>query len=255
MGQFVIMRRFRLVPATLTVAALLLVAKLFSVTAALVGLSASSLPIAEAQASSGSPEKPAAADNPAAKSAHEPAGGGGTSESAGRHSAESSVNGSGPGGDKPADTAGAPPAPTPSPQEMEILQQLAHRRDDLAARAAELDRRADLLNAAEARLDQKIKEMKDIEASLNQLLKKSDEQQEAQLRSLVKIYENMKPADAARILEQLDKDTLLPVVERMNERKLAPVMAQMNPMKAKAITEELAKLRQLVNGSRPPAAG
>ena len=60
----------------------------------------------------------------------------------------------------------------------------------------------------------------------------------------------MKPKDAARILEELEMATLLQVAERMSERKLAPVMANMNPAKAKAITEELAKLRQLVAGAR-----
>ena len=68
------------------------------------------------------------------------------------------------------------------------------------------------------------------------------------MRSLVKIYENMKPKDAARIFEELEMATLLPVVERMGERRLAPVMADMNPAKARKITEELARLRQLTIG-------
>ena len=65
------------------------------------------------------------------------------------------------------------------------------------------------------------------------------------MNSLVKIYEAMKPKDAARIFEQLDIDTILLVAERMKERRLAPVMAQMNPEKAKDITIKLSKLREL----------
>ena len=72
-----------------------------------------------------------------------------------------------------------------------------------------------------------------------------DDQQEKKMNSLVKIYEAMKPKDAARIFEQLDIDTILLVAERMKERRLAPVMAQMNPEKAKDITIKLSKLREL----------
>ena len=61
----------------------------------------------------------------------------------------------------------------------------------------------------------------------------------------MKIYENMKPKDAARIFEALDMDTLLLVAERMNERKLAPVMAQLNSERAKEITVELTRAGQL----------
>ena len=77
------------------------------------------------------------------------------------------------------------------------------------------------------------------------LIKTFDAQQDAKILSLVKIYENMKPKDAARIFEKMELDTLLEVAERMKERKLAPIMAKMNPEKARDMTVELARLRQL----------
>lgn len=145
--------------------------------------------------------------------------------------------------------------PPPSPHELQILQSLAQRREALDQRAQELDRRAVLLQAAEARLDDKLAELKDMQATLTKLIRTHDEQQEEKLRSLVKIYENMKPRDASRIFEELDMDILLPVVERMKERKLAPVLASMNPVRAKTITEELARLRQLASHTGPTHSG
>jgi len=65
------------------------------------------------------------------------------------------------------------------------------------------------------------------------------------MKSLVKIYENMKPKDAAPIFEQLDMDVLLDIVDRMKEAKVAPILAQMNPAKAKEVTDELAKRHEL----------
>ncbi|QLH38675.1 MAG: hypothetical protein HWD60_06630 [Defluviicoccus sp.] len=145
--------------------------------------------------------------------------------------------------------------PLPSPQELQILQSLAQRREALDQRAQELDRRTVLLQAAEARLDDQLAELKDMQTTLTKLIRTHDEQQEEKLRSLVKIYENMKPRDASRIFEELDMDILLPVVERMKERKLAPVLASMNPVRAKTITEELARLRQLASHTGPTHSG
>lgn len=129
--------------------------------------------------------------------------------------------------------------------EIELLQKLAERREELDKRGRELDMREGLLQAAEARIDKKIGELKTLQSAIDALIKKHSEQEEARMASLVKIYENMKPKDAARIFEQLDMPILLDVVERMSERKIAPIMAEMNPAKAKAVTSELALRRQL----------
>ena len=132
-----------------------------------------------------------------------------------------------------------------SQAELDVLQQLTERRKVLDAREGSLAERASLLQAAETRIDQKIQDLRDLRATLEQLTRIRDEQEEMKILSLVKIYETMKPKDAARIFQELDMDTLLLVVDRMKERKLAPVMAEMNPNKAMEITVELARLRQI----------
>ncbi|MBC8337894.1 MAG: hypothetical protein ISR51_04840 [Rhodospirillales bacterium] len=129
--------------------------------------------------------------------------------------------------------------------EIDLLQQLAERRRVLESREQELQTRTGLLTAAERRIDKKVQELKSLRETITGLIKTYDNQQDAKLVSLVKIYENMKPKDAARIFEDLEMDTLLEVAERMKERKLAPVMAKMNPEKAREMTVELSQLRNL----------
>jgi flagellar motility protein MotE (MotC chaperone) len=129
--------------------------------------------------------------------------------------------------------------------EIDLLQKLAGRRDVLDARGKELDMRVALMNAAETRIDKKIRELKAIEETIENLLLEHDEERQKKTAKMVKIYQNMKPKDAARIFEELDIVTLMLVVEKMSERKLAPVMAKMNPKKATEITVELSRLRQL----------
>jgi len=129
--------------------------------------------------------------------------------------------------------------------EIDLLQQLAERRKYLETRESEIEMREGLLQAAEARIEKKISELKLFQETIEKLVKTYDDQQGEKVQSLVKIYENMKPKDAARIFEELEMDTLLLVAERMKERKLAPVMAAMNPAKATEITVELSRLRNL----------
>ncbi len=130
-------------------------------------------------------------------------------------------------------------------QELELLQSLAKRRDELDSRERSLGEREAMIAATEKRLDDKLAELKQVQLTIEELVKRHDADEEAQLQSLVKIYENMKPKDAAQIFEELEMDVLLDVVEGMKERKVAPILAMMNPSKAQEVTLELSQRRAL----------
>lgn len=140
--------------------------------------------------------------------------------------------------------------------EFGLLQNLAQRHEDLERQAHDreqaLDLREGLLKAAEKRLDDKIAKLSELQASLDDLLKKYDTKTDAQLQSLVKTYETMKPRDAARIWDELDMSVLIQLVEHMREQKAAPILAAMNPDTAKRVTDELVHRRQLPGSDIPP---
>lgn len=138
---------------------------------------------------------------------------------------------------------------TMSQTEIDILQALGERRRQLDDRERAVEQREAMLKAAEQRITEKVNELKAIQAKLEGALKKQDNEREEQLKRLVKVYENMKPKEAARIFEQLDDGVLIDVAERMKEVKLAPVLAGMEPKKATLVTTELAKRRE---NTKPP---
>ena len=76
-------------------------------------------------------------------------------------------------------------------------------------------------------------------------MKGYDAQENAKFQSLVKIYENMKPREAAKIFDELDMPMLIQIVTRMKEIRVAPIIAAMNPSKAKELSIELSKQRSL----------
>ncbi|MFA5041684.1 MAG: hypothetical protein WC464_08645 [Bdellovibrionales bacterium] len=147
---------------------------------------------------------------------------------------------------------GAPPPPSDdeevSPAEKDVLKQLSTRREQLEKRSRDLDTREALLKVTEQRVGQKIKEMEVLRGQVQALVNQAGGVQTAQLDNLVKIYETMKPDEAARIFETLDMPVLLGVIQRMKPARTALVMAKMPPDKAKEITIALTKRDQL-----PPA--
>ncbi len=138
-----------------------------------------------------------------------------------------------------------PPTADSSPAEMDVLKQLADRREQLEKRAQDLDMRESLMKVAEQRIEQKIKEMETLRAQLQTMVNQAGGAQQAQLDNLVKIYETMKPEEAAKIFESLDMKVLLGVIQRMKPARTAPILAKMAPDKAKDITVALTRQDQL----------
>ncbi len=135
--------------------------------------------------------------------------------------------------------------------ELDMLQNLSMRREELDGREAEMGLRANLLAVTERRIEERIAELRSVEETIQSLLIKYDEQEEAQLRSVVAIYEAMKPQDAAKIFNTLEMVILIELAERMKERLIAPILADMDPNAANALTVELATRRALPVTGRP----
>lgn len=129
--------------------------------------------------------------------------------------------------------------------EIEVLQSLSQRREELNVREQRLSEREALLSAAEQEVDQKISELKTLRDAIEKLLGQQQTMEEGRLMSLVKIYEGMKPKEAATIFNTLDMDVLLAVIGRMSERKSSPVLASMDPDRARVVTLRLAEQKKL----------
>jgi flagellar motility protein MotE (MotC chaperone) len=128
---------------------------------------------------------------------------------------------------------------------MELFEELTERRKKMDKREKEIMTREALLRAAEQELDRKYQELSNLRTDIEGLLKQQSDEENARIASLVKIYEGMKPKDAARIFDTLDLDVLLAVMGKMSERKLSPVLAAMNPERARTITIMLAEQKKL----------
>lgn len=137
------------------------------------------------------------------------------------------------------------PDKTFSQSELDILQSLAKRREELDARESELNQKTGLLKAAEAQIEGKIAKLKELEMTIKELIGQYDIQEKAKMDNLVKIYSTMKPKEAARLFDTMDMDLLVRIFGKMKEAKSAPILALMSSEKATALTIELATRRRL----------
>ena len=124
--------------------------------------------------------------------------------------------------------------------ERAVLERLQERRQELEARARELEIREGLLKAAEKRIEVRLGELKEQETQLNAVIEKKDEAETARFKGLVTMYESMKAKEAARIFDRLDIKILLDVSTQINPRKMSDILAQMSPEAAERLTVELA---------------
>jgi len=132
-----------------------------------------------------------------------------------------------------------------SKEEMHLLQELSNRRRALDKTEESLNMKANVLKATEDKLEQKVSELKSLQDQVAELMKGYSAKEDEKYRSLVKIYENMKPRDAAKIFNELEMDMLVQIITRMKEPRSAPIIAAMYSSKAKELSIELAKHQSL----------
>lgn len=127
-----------------------------------------------------------------------------------------------------------------SPSERAILERLQERRQEIEARARELEIREGLLKAAEMQLEARVAELKAMEARVTAAVQAREGSDSARFKGLVAMYENMKPKDAAKIFDRLDLTILVQVTGLINPRKMSDILGQMSPEAAERLTVELA---------------
>jgi flagellar motility protein MotE (MotC chaperone) len=125
--------------------------------------------------------------------------------------------------------------------EINLLKDLSKRRASIEKEQKDLDIREQLLKETESKLDQKVVQLQNLQKQVEDLMKQHDQKEHNKILSLVKIYENMRPKDAANIFNELEMKVLLRVISNMKEVKVAPIIASMDPVKAREVSMELAK--------------
>ena len=120
---------------------------------------------------------------------------------------------------------------------------LRARREALEQRERNLATREALIATVEQRLAARATELLSLQRDGEAEETAARLRAESSWITLAKLYESMRPRDAAEIFNELDLPILVQVVNRMSERRAAPVLAAMTPERARQLTAELSRLR------------
>jgi flagellar motility protein MotE (MotC chaperone) len=154
---------------------------------------------------------------------------------------------------KPAAPAAEPPKPdgvvvfpdqnpqSVSPSERAILERLQARRQELEQRAREIEIRESLLKSAEKRIEGRVEEAKATEAKISTATGQKAEQDAARFKSIITMYEGMKPKDAAKVFDRLEMSVLYDIASQIAPRKMSDILGLMQPEAAERLTVELAR--------------
>jgi flagellar motility protein MotE (MotC chaperone) len=161
--------------------------------------------------------------------------------------------------EKPKEAAAKPAAPAPevakpdgvvvypeqtqpvSASERAILERLQSRRQELEARAREIDIRENLLKAAEKRIETRVEEMKAVESRITTATGQKAETDAARFKGIITMYEGMKPKDAAKVFDRLEMSVLFEIASQIAPRKMSDILGLMAPEAAERLTIEMAR--------------
>jgi flagellar motility protein MotE (MotC chaperone) len=128
-----------------------------------------------------------------------------------------------------------------SASERAVLERLQSRRQELDARAREMDIRDSLLKAAEKRVESQVADLKATESRITAATEQKSQADAERFKGIVTMYENMKPKDAANVFNRLEMPVLLEIATKIAPRKMSDILGQMSPDVAERLTTEMAR--------------
>ena len=114
-------------------------------------------------------------------------------------------------------------------------------REQLEARANELNEREKSLQEAEQRASERIAELEKLEARIQDILQQEQSINDKKIKRLTAVYEGMKAEKAAPVIAGMKLETVVKMFSRMDEKQVGKILSFMSPEKAVQISQALTK--------------
>ncbi len=147
--------------------------------------------------------------------------------------------------ENPAIVANVPKVSAQCETPEEVLQSLSRERELIAAQKEELEARKSELTLAREKLEIEKAALLELKATIEDLLARAKANETEDLERLISFYANMKPSEAARIMDDLDIEVTILVLAKMKPRVAAPILAKMSPVRARAVSKIILERSQL----------
>ena len=99
------------------------------------------------------------------------------------------------------------------------------------------------LKSLEKEVNQKLERLKELQANLQKMLDEANVMKNKKIKHLVDVYSNMKPKQAAQVLETLNQDIAVKILAGMRGRTAGEILSYVQADKAAQLSEELTRLQ------------
>lgn len=121
-----------------------------------------------------------------------------------------------------------------------IKESLKFQLEELEKKEANLKERGEAISEKEKELADRDQELSQKKQALEERTVRFEDQ-EKNLKRLATLYQNMKPAQAAQILQGLDDPVIIDIFNFMNDSLVAVIMMNMDPKRASELSRKMSK--------------
>ena len=129
------------------------------------------------------------------------------------------------------------------PDEADYLFKLAERKKQLDIREEELNKFASEITKQKEEIELKLKKLEETRSKISVALEDKIKVDDAKVDTLVQMYSNMKPQQAAKVFENLDEDLVIEILGRMKKKSAADILNLIKAEKAQVLAERYAGYR------------
>lgn len=123
-------------------------------------------------------------------------------------------------------------------EEVVLFSALEDRKSKLDQKEEELKQLESELAKQRENIQAKLKELKKIREGISTKLEEQVTQDDARVNKLVDVYSNMKPPQAAKIMEKVDESLAIRILAKMKKKNAAAILNLLEPEKARRLSEK-----------------
>ncbi len=127
-----------------------------------------------------------------------------------------------------------------SDEDISHFAKLNERKRELDAREEELNRLEQELTKQKAEMAQRLKDLEGTRRQISSVLEEKVHGDDKKVDSLVQMYSNMKPQQAAKVFETMDEDLAIEILGRMKKKPAAEILNLVKAEKAQVLSEKFA---------------
>ncbi len=130
-----------------------------------------------------------------------------------------------------------------SVDESDFLFKLAERKKELDQREEDLNKKSAEIAKQKAEIESKLVQLEEYRTKISSLLKDRIAADSSKVDTLVQLYSNMKPIQAAQVFEKMDEDLVIEILSRMKKKSAADILNLIKTEKAQVFAEKYAGYR------------